>query len=917
MEDKMKNNSMKLFKQLLLILAMVAVILGLGFSHEAQAAKRQQLNSIARIHAEYNVNAPVRNGRICNDYFLNNILKLKNVYAVNASGKRLKNVTVTVKEYKTFLRSSKNKPIYITLQAGNKTKRICLSNVKQVTNVTATRVNIQLPENQYLTKKMIAKIRFRTTWSNGHVTKIYKGAKCTDIGKKITGKYFTVHFKIGSKTATIKLPVKKHKLHVWKAWYSKNNKLEERMCSICGLKQTRAHFWNTCTYKDTLHDVRKCSSCGLKQTQTHKWGAWSSKNDNEEQRQCLNCNVKVTQPHQWHKWTSKNDNECERDCSHCGLQQTKFHKWDSWTSIDEYEEQRECADCGFISTQLHLWDSWTYIDEQECEHECAHCGLKITQSHNWSSWTCKDELEDQKQCSDCDFIVTNPHKWDSWEPIDENEEQKECSLCGLQVTQLHEWNSWISNDNNEHQKTCPNCDLIIAASHRWSDYDFKNLQEDQRNCIDCGLITTQPHQWSSWSYKDSREDQKECLVCNFVVTQPHEFVCNSHVKDNNNGSHTVYKDFSCSVCNSAHYTNSYPESHTYNVTNEEFTDNTDGTHTKDTTNSCSCGNTYVDTQIEDCTYSDWQYIGNNIDAQYCVDCDGSQTREHQHAEQPPEESLNFVFLSSNHDGTEKWQATYICSICNEEVPVYKNVDCTYETTYSQTGVNDVHMVNLDCMVCGYHTDYEGTCIPIGELKLIKIYSQIYEYYDCELCGDQCQRKYHNEHQFGNWEYRDSQTHIRYCMCIEGREIENHNYVYDPVTLTISCAACGDSRAVPEHDHGYGTHDEMNLMDLISNPAYTTGEILSNSQIANPNPSPTDYCSRYEFRCKTCGAMYYIHFAHKFVDGVCTRTGYCGGIQQSSGIASESSHECDITNEEVYSKPEEWFPNINIPFINLM
>ena len=70
---------------------------------------------------------------------------------------------------------------------------------------------------------------------------------------------------------------------------------------------------------------------------------------------------------------------------------------------------------------------------------------------------------------------------------------------------------------------------------------------------------------------------------------------------------------------------------------------------------------------------------------------------------------------------------------------------------------------------------------------------------------------------------------------------------------------------------------MDLMDLVMNkPAYN--ELISFSQISNPNPDPNSWCSRYEFRCSDCGLKYYVYFDHDFQDGNCTR-GYCGHIAQ--------------------------------------
>ena len=251
-------------------------------------------------------------------------------------------------------------------------------------------------------------------------------------------------------------------------------------------------------------------------------------------------------------------------------------------------------------------------------------------------------------------------------------------------------------------------------------------------------------------------------------------------------------------------------------------------------------------------------------------------------------------------------SSYVCTICQEDVSLSKNEECEYseEITYKQTGVNDIHLECQECIICHYVKETEGACVPIGELKIVKIYSQVYEYYDCELCKDMCKRVYHVNHQYQSWEKRDEDTHISYCICTEERQIEDHNYVYNKENGIVNCDICGYSKPVPEHNHGLGVQDEMGLMDLINHPAYKT-EILNKSQIANPNPSPSTYCSRYEFKCKTCGAKYYINYAHKFDgNGICTRKGYCGGIHQDGSTIEIISIETEEEIEMVVIEEEE-------------
>ena len=276
-------------------------------------------------------------------------------------------------------------------------------------------------------------------------------------------------------------------------------------------------------------------------------------------------------------------------------------------------------------------------------------------------------------------------------------------------------------------------------------------------------------------------------------------------------------------------------------------------------------------------WEDWSYNNENgLDERVCQYCKELDSREHQHLEPPTD--LQYTLKSSNRNNTHKMGAEYICEICQKTIVLTKDEACLYgDVFYEQTGVNDTHTEVRICQVCQYRKTQNGTCEPVGELKYIKVAAQVYEYFDCGLCGDWCKRAYHTEHHFGNWEYYDEYVHKRYCGCVEGREEEEHNYVYDKNTSMISCDVCADAREVESHEHGYNTVDEMGLMNIIQSPAYA--EILDHSQIVNPNPSAGSWCSRYEFRCQICGVKYYIHYAHKFENGVCTRKGYCGGIAQ--------------------------------------
>ncbi len=382
------------------------------------------------------------------------------------------------------------------------------------------------------------------------------------------------------------------------------------------------------------------------------------------------------------------------------------------------------------------------------------------------------------------------------------------------------------------------------------------------------------------------DSQKVCKYCDYSYLESKDEDCKfdpnnvkKDVKVGEDGKHKVELTYVCILCKES-YVICEENKCEYSEPETKSVSNNDGTHDVTLTSSCKeCKRVHIENKTENCDY-----------------LEATETE-----------------ILSNNNGTHTVQKSYHCKSCEYKKVESQKESCQYEIIgYKETGINDTHMVQKDCTICHYETEEQGTCVPEGELKTIKYNSQIYDYYDCKFCGDWCLRVYHMIHRYGAWEYRGEDTHIRYCACVEARQEEEHSYQYEGAG-TMICKECNATKEVVEHNHGYGVKDEMNLMDLIKNPAYTTGEILSNSQVANPNPAPDTWCSRYEFRCKTCSVKYYVCFSHKFVDGKCTRTKYCGGIEDPSSIKCiievirEIIENEPIENELEESKPEESKP----------
>lgn len=351
------------------------------------------------------------------------------------------------------------------------------------------------------------------------------------------------------------------------------------------------------------------------------------------------------------------------------------------------------------------------------------------------------------------------------------------------------------------------------------------------------------HVFGAWVSKNENEHERECSHCGIKETQKHTLECMEEVvfEDNQDNTHTVKRTYFCKDCNY----------------------------------------TCVDANKEDCMYGKWQYIGQETEETLCEKCKHKKTREHQHQQEP--QNLEYIYESSNNDGTHKLQSSYTCEICKKVIIVSKNEECDYEITYEKEQIDDIHNKIKDCKVCLYHIEEQQECEPEGEKTAIKEEDGfVYEYYVCGLCEDECRYQKHTQHEFGAWEYRDRDNHIRYCFCIEERQTENHKYsneVDGMGNMIFTCADCGGTKVVEEHDHGYGVKNDMEYMDLVMSPAFQ--ERLTNNFVANPIKAPDVYCCKMDFRCNKCGIIYTVYNQHKFVDGVCTRKNFCGGVQQAA------------------------------------
>lgn len=350
--------------------------------------------------------------------------------------------------------------------------------------------------------------------------------------------------------------------------------------------------------------------------------------------------------------------------------------------------------------------------------------------------------------------------------------------------------------------------------------------------------------------------------------------------------------------------------HSYSSINTKVQSNNDGTHNIDEFLKCdTCGNEKALSKKNiKCNFDAGVISGDKTKVTYtCYDCGYQKVVDYSHTHSEAPENLVYTFKSSNNNGTHSLVGTYNCTTCGDEITVSKDENCDYAfLKYESVGYTNpynIHNVVEACTICGHEKKTEEACVKTGEKQYVRIYDNIYEYYDCGLCHGYVDRDYHNTHNYGEWEYVDDSIHRRECAC--GGSIVsstlpeseksyyqegNHNMVKNGNEMV--CDTCGYKMPIVlDHEHA---HDEMDLMELIKEPYFS--DLLSYSQISNPSPSPYEYCSRYDLHCSTCGAYYSIYYAHDFQNGACTR-GYCGHIADPSyGINETNNTEYDLSTD---------------------
>ncbi len=629
-------------------------------------------------------------------------------------------------------------------------------------------------------------------------------------------------------------------------------------------------------------------------------------------------------------WKTNGNNQMITECLTCGHKITKSIETEhNFIKIKEEVVSNNDGTHNIITTYVCPRDNEMKTETKtvKCSYthkgnmsECIKCAYRTKKTYDYNYNNDHNDYNDYNDNNNNDNIESHIHNF-------------------IKVSE-----EIISNNNDTHS--------IITTYKCTSDNETKTTTEI-KDCI-----------FGEWILSEDKKTlTSKCQFCDNTKTKQneeaheHEYVKDSEkYVSNNNGTHTLITTYKCtsdddikteseikdckfgewvlsedkktltSTCQNCGYTiskqNIVEHIHNYVKINEKITYNNNDTHTKTITYRCQAdGDTKVNSSTESCSFG--SIVLENVEGvlkeyKICSKCNGKKyIRDHVHSNPPID--LQYNIIGGNGDNTHSLKGTYNCTICNEEIEDIKNEPCDNTTTgyeiFSEYNSYNEHDRIGTCNTCGYENKIREACTKIGEMKYIKIGPYTYEYYNCEFCNGYVDRFEHTTHTFGEWEMNDD-YHIRYCGCVEAREEGEHQYTYeeDPdnsYNQKATCDICGYTKNVLNHTH---LPHGMGLMDLIETDEYKSGNV-SRSQVPNPNPAPDAYCSAYEVICPTCNTKYLIEYNHSFVNGVCTRKGYCGGmidpnyvpelpsdeILDDNNINSDTYLENDYPEEEITRK----------------
>lgn len=351
----------------------------------------------------------------------------------------------------------------------------------------------------------------------------------------------------------------------------------------------------------------------------------------------------------------------------------------------------------------------------------------------------------------------------------------------------------ISNDNQEDLKPNNNQE-DLKLNNNQEDLKPNNNQEDLKPNI---------------SNKDLEDLE--------VNKSANKNELNNTDKESNNNNHKhehKYKEWqyydtnneisTCEYCGNAKYRN-HKFNNNYRVT---YTSNNNGTHNIIKTNKCNnCDYSIENKYDENCNLGSWQYNHNTkLEERNCSICGYKETRTHEH-----QTTSNLVYKLDKNNGnsTHKLKATYNCSVCGEQIKLYKDVQCNIGSWVynNKTGLEE-----RNCSVCGYKEtkthEHQTTSNLIYTLDKNNGDGthKLKATYNCNICNGQITLYKTEPCDYTSWSNSGTDSCVRECKICSHSESKKHSFKVVPNSVTSNatvglhdvlekCQNCGYEKTV--------------------------------------------------------------------------------------------------------------------------
>jgi len=326
--------------------------------------------------------------------------------------------------------------------------------------------------------------------------------------------------------------------------------------------------------------------------------------------------------------------------------------------------------------------------------------------------------------------------------------------------------------------------LPDTHEHQLGDWTNVNIFNHIRQC-ECGYKEKEEHSWDEGKVTTEPTETTSgirtytCSVCKGIKTE--EIPADPELHEHSYGEwKQLDEETHIHECDCGE---EELEEHTWNA--GEVTTEPTHTTTGVRTYTCSvCKGTKteeIDT-LEEHEFSEWTYVDEETHTREC-ECGETETEEHR---------WNNGVVTTPATSTTTGIKTFTCTGCyKEKTEIIDMITDTHEHSYGEWVAIDEeeHVRTCECgeEVTGTHNWDEGEVLT--EPTHFDTGDMIYRCIECGFMRDEVLERT-DDHEFGNWEYYDEDSHRRECFCGSGEEFNGHSWDEGTITTKPTLTSTG-------------------------------------------------------------------------------------------------------------------------------